>query len=376
MNYHQNLYREGQWTNPLPKANKSDLVLLFGDRSLAQDKVINNELRASFPHAEIVGCTTSGEICDTEIHDDSLSLCALEFSGGSYIRITTFDSTDIAPTEELLANLPTDDLQYVFVLSDGQKVNGSSLISTLTEVLPSHIPISGGLAGDGSRFSETMLWHNGIAKSGGLILVGFYGENLKISHGSVGGWDPFGPVRTVTRAKENVVYEFDEKPALDLYKRYLGHHSEQLPSSALLFPLALVGNEGKPDVIRTILQVDEEEQSMTFAGDVPKGSKTQLMRANFDRLLDGSGEAAQSALTRMPQTSPPGIAILISCVGRRLVLKTRSEEELEAIRDHVPEPWALCGFYSYGEISPFNDGSGCSLHNQTMTVTLISENDE
>jgi hypothetical protein len=56
------------------------------------------------------------------------------------------------------------------------------------------------------------------------------------------------------------------------------------------------------------------------------------------------------------------------------VLKQRIEEELEATLEAMPEKTSQIGFYSYGEISPLASGR-CDLHNQTMTLTLLSELD-
>jgi hypothetical protein len=179
--------------------------------------------------------------------------------------------------------------------------------------------------------------------------------------------------RRITRAESNVLFELDGEPALDLYKRYLGEHASSLPASGLLFPLSIrTGSEDMTPVVRTILSVDERARTMTFAGDVPVGYRARLMRANFERLLDGASGAARATQDRLGQGSPE-LAILISCVGRKLVLRQRIEEEVEAVRDVLgPTTW-LSGFYSYGEISPFTPSARCELHNQTMTITTLSE---
>jgi hypothetical protein len=125
-------------------------------------------------------------------------------------------------------------------------------------------------------------------------------------------------------------------------------------------------------VVRTILGIDEDAGSLTFAGDVPQGHYARLMKANFDRLVDGAAQAG-SASREMLKDSGPELAILISCVGRRLVLQQRTEEEVEAVRGVLGGDPVLTGFYSYGEISPHNPSARCALHNQTMTVTTLSE---
>jgi hypothetical protein len=212
----------------------------------------------------------------------------------------------------------------------------------------------------------------GQARSRVIVAVGLYGPDLQIGYGSLGGWDVFGPVRLITRSRGNVLYELDGQSALALYKRYLGEQAGDLPASGLLFPLSVRARDSDKGVVRTILGVSDTDDSMTFAGDIPEGAYAQLMRANFDRLVDGAiGAARVSAAAIGP--APPDCALLISCVGRKMVLQQRVEEEIEGVRDVVGSKAVLAGFYSYGEISPFTPTARCELHNQTMTVTTLSE---
>lgn len=374
MNTYQNIYQNGAWRSPLA-AQDAQLVLLFGDRELAKNNDIRDQIRTAYPSAEVIGCTTSGEILGDEIFDDSLCLTAINFSSAKVsVKRVMLDSQSITEAATTLAEqLPSDDLKYVLVLSDGQKVNGTELIKGLENALPAGVCITGGLAGDGTRFQETMVWYNDEAHSGQIVACGFYGENLEVGHGSMGGWDTFGPERRITRSTANILYSLDEKPALELYKSYLGDHAKDLPSSALLFPLMVKPENEQDSVIRTILNISDEDNSMTFAGDVPEGATAQLMRANFDRLIDGAEGAAETALKRHKQHQEHGLALLISCVGRRLVLNQRVEEELESVKDVLGDSWGYTGFYSYGEISPVVDGKACALHNQTMTITTLYE---
>jgi hypothetical protein len=201
-----------------------------------------------------------------------------------------------------------------------------------------------------------------------VVAIGFYGDHISVNHGSEGGWRQFGPTRTITLSDKNVLYEIDGENALSLYKRYLGEHAKDLPGSALFFPLA-IETDGV-EVVRTILNIDEENNSMIFAGNVPEGSKARLMKANFDRLIDAAGTAAELSNTGMEGDK---LSILISCVGRKLIFGNRIEEELEAARDVLGDKTIISGFYSYGEIAPFSDFMKCELHNQTMTITTLCE---
>jgi hypothetical protein len=264
------------------------------------------------------------------------------------------------------------DLRGVIVISDGLGVNGSELLRGLSAILPPSVVVTGGLAGDGARFTRTWILHEGAPVSGRVSAVGLYGERIEIGHGSKGGWDIFGPERVVTRATGNVLYELDGRPALDLYKEYLGELAAGLPANALLFPLSLRRSHTEETrLVRTILGISDADRSMTFAGDIPAGSLVQLMRANFDRLIDGAAEAARLTRGSSPFDSQ-SLTIAVSCVGRRLALGERAEEEVEAVLDTLPAGAHLVGFYSYGEISPYASGR-CELHNQTMTLTQLRE---
>ncbi len=363
--------------------NAAQLVLLFGATSIWHESAMLAQLRAACPQAHLLGCSTAGEIHGTEVSDESLVATAVTFEHtqlrGAAVNLQNAGES-CAAGEQLAHALPealpgagaTDPLLHVFVLSDGLNVNGSDLVHGLSRSLPAGVTVTGGLAGDGARFKETRVYWDGVSASHTIAAVGLYGRRLKIGCGSLGGWDSFGPERLITRSRGNVLYELDGHSALSLYKKYLGEHARDLPASGLLFPLSLRGQSGGTPVVRTILSVDEQAQSLTFAGDVPEGCYTRLMKANFDRLIDGATGAAQTGYATIGSV-PPDLAILISCVGRKLVLKQRVEEEVEGVREVLGTKTMLAGFYSYGEISPFTPEARCELHNQTMTITTLAE---
>ncbi len=174
--------------------------------------------------------------------------------------------------------------------------------------------MTGGLAGDGERFEETLVFWDEMSNKETVAVMGLYGKRLKVGYGSMGGWDPFGPERLITRSEGNILHELDGQSALELYKKYLGEYAKGLPATGLLFPLSLRTKDGGKGVVRTILSVNEEDQSMIFAGDVPEGVYARLMKANFDRLIDGAVGAAKTSYQAIGSTSPD-LALLISCVG-------------------------------------------------------------
>lgn len=356
-------------------AQPAQLVLVFGARALLEQRAQLPEIAAAFPGARLVTCSTSGEISGLRVMDNSLALTAIHFENSqiqaSAVRLDEMDGNSFNAGRQLAMNLEKQGLVHVLVFSDGNIVNGSELVRGLAEILPPGVAVTGGLAGDSDLFEKTLVGLDGDPQEGLIVGIGLYGEQLKVGYGSVGGWDPFGPDRTITRAEGNVLYELDGQSALSLYKRYLGEYAQDLPSSALLFPLALREADGR-EVVRTILNIDEGRQSMTFAGDMPVGAVCRLMKANFDRLIDGAQNAAAASYQAIG-SRPPELALLISCVGRKLVLKQRVEDEIESVQDVLGSETILTGFYAYGEISPAAPNASCELHNQTMTVTTLSE---
>jgi len=353
----------------------ANLVLLFGSRDILPNQAMLNDIAERYPNAIITGCSTAGEICGTRVTDHSIVLTALAFKDtplrGNMVKIDAMENSYTAG-KHLAESIPHEQLKHVFVLSDGLSVNGSELVKGITEHLPCQVTATGGLSGDSEYFTKTLVIWNNQAASDSIVLIGFYGASLQVGYGSLGGWDPFGPERLITKSNSNILYEMDGKSALELYKRYLGEHANDLPAAGLLFPLSLRTPNCINGVVRTILSVDEAQQTLTFAGDVPEGSYARLMKANVNRLIDGAVGAAKTSLQNFV-VNDTTLAILISCVGRRMVLKQRVEEEVEGVRDIIGKRAILTGFYSYGEISPLTPEAKCELHNQTMTITVITE---
>lgn len=373
----QKLYSEGLLTRESGDQITGEgnmLILGFGGKDAIMEGGIYTELNKNYPAADIVLCSTSGEIYDDMVSDNTVSVVIAEFNN-TLIKTVCINIKDLPDSYEagknLFNQLVNDELAYVMVISDGGLVNGSELVRGIEHVNLNNIPVTGGLAGDGDKFNYTVVGCNDQPAQGNIVAVGFYGKNIKIGHGSFGGWEIFGPEKQVTRSVSNRLFEIDGKSALELYKQYLGKYADELPGSALLFPLYVRPEGTSNSVVRTILSINTDEQSMIFAGDIPEGSYIRFMKANFDKLIDAATFAAGKALSQFP--AKPKLALLISCVGRKLILGKRTEEEIEAVKEIFGEGTLLSGFYSYGEISPLNTSTKCELHNQTMTITTFGE---
>lgn len=367
----------GDWDGALAPllALEPDLVLLFAGPAFFSDGRAAT-LAGRFGGASVIGCSTAGEIGAGGVFDDSAVVTAVRFHATVVLPACTSvaDMADSRAAGERIGRaLARPDLRAVLLFAPGVDINGSALIDGLTAALGPATPVTGGLAGDNGAFVQTWTVGGDGVSQRGVVAVGLAGAQLQVGHGSYGGWRAFGPARCVTRCEDNILYQLDGEPALAIYKRYLGSHARDLPASGLLFPFEMLGDDFKAaGPIRTILGIDEAQGSLVLAGAVRQGGYLRLMQASTDALIDGAESAAGQVLA-MNRPTAPSLALLVSCVGRKLVMGDRVEEEVEAVRD-ILGPQALpAGFYSYGEASPLAPGAACQLHNQTMTITTLAE---
>ncbi|BFT29202.1 FIST N-terminal domain-containing protein [Alteromonas sp. D210916BOD_24] len=359
-----------------------DLLMVFASPSQLTDDKIYTSLKNVSPN--LVGCSTAGEINDKQVLINHVVISAIKFSSNSHVVVHTQTLNTVEESyscgAKLGAQIHQDDLKAVYIIAPGIISNGSSIIEGLTSALPTHVGISGGLAGDADNFVKTHVLSPSGFHPNQVVAVGFYGNNLQFRYGAFGGWRSFGPARSVSKSKENILFQLDDKPALETYKHYLGDYASTLPSSGLHFPFEILGPKRKATgLIRTILNVDEKDGSLVLGGEVLDEQYVRLMHASTDDLIDGASIAIQNATAgedfSAMDTDSEFLGLVVSCVGRRLVMGDRVQEEIEELHCHFPANTKLAGYYSYGELSPFDNHSLCQLHNQTLSVTLLWEAD-
>ena len=356
------------------------LVLAFGASELFEPGGPAGRLAAAVPDAVVAGCSGAGAIAGGLVHDGTLSVAAMRFARAQ-VRLATADvgamDDSAAAGARAAAGLPVEGLRHVLLFGPGLDLNGSALVAGIRSALPAAVGISGGLAADGTAFERTYTLAGIRSRARQVVAVGLYGATLRIASAAQGGWQPFGPARHVRRCHANVLFELDDERALDVYRRYLGEYADGLPSSGRLFPFEILDAEHRPTgLMRTLQAFDDAQGSLTLAGEVPPDGHLRLMHATTDRLVDAAEAAAASVRRALHENAGDSLALIVSCDGRRLVMGDRVDEEVEAVAACLGPGPALCGFYSYGEIAHADFFGDCRLHNQTLTVTLIAEDEQ
>ena len=353
----------------------AQVAFLFGSAGFIKQSDAFERCAEVYPHAHLLGCSTAGEIIDTNVSRDTVAITALAFArtGVSVARVDVpGPEGSFEAGQKLIRSLDPDGLKHVLVISEVLQVDASQVMNGINAALPGGVSLSGGFSADGDRQQISHIWCNGGPAQSSVAALGFYGDHLKIGSAATGLWGQFGPVRRVTKSKGSMLYELDGRSALGLYKEYLGELATGLPASGLLFPISLSVRNTGHSVLRGLLSVDEAAQSMRFAGDVPEGSQVRMMMGSIERLIDDAYVAARQSVAGLGNT-PAQLAFLVSCNGRRVVLSQRVEEEIEAVRDVLGEQAVLTGFYSCGEIAPIAPGEAAELHNETLAITTFAE---
>lgn len=349
-----------------------DLVVVFGSAEPAVLRGAAAALRGGFPEAQIVGCTTSGELLGGRILDGSIVAAAIQLSTAHvHAHSAKIGSRrdSYAAGRRLGEAIVAPALKGVLVLAEGIDCDGSQLLAGLCDAVGDQVPVFGGLAGDGIDFVVTRVAANGPFESGQAVAVGFYGKGFRIAQGLGVGWQPEQTIGPITNSAGSILYEIDQRPALDVLRRAAGLGRKITHADLLAAPLWIADPAWEASgIIRTIVGIDEDRGSLIMAGDLPRNGACSLMRTSVEALASSAAEAAGKAFEQVPSSS--GLAFLVSCVGRRQVLGPAASAEAQAV-SQVLRDMLQVGFYSYGEIGPA--GASPRMHNQTICVTILSE---
>ena len=339
----------------------------------------------------IVGASTAGEIAQNG--PSSTPAITMMMFASNTIKCHATVVTDVTGNElvagEALANQLLDQteepLELVIIHSDGLTVNPSAVLRGIKKALPG-TPVVGGSAGDDGQYKSTYQYCNGETYSSAVVAMAFTGP-IKFAIGVRHGWSPISGFRTVTRSEGSVVHEIDHQPAIKLYEEFIGEAEVAkltevtLAEIALSYPIGMMSTETHNLLLRAPFYVDKNG-SITFGGEVPEGTKVQLMMGNKDQAVDAAEEAGISAAKELGDK--PIAALIYSCHVRDSLYQSRDEskKEISAIQKSIGVDTPLTGFFTYAEQAPIL-GTNATLktcdsetYNETIVTVLMSEKTE
>ncbi|MBE9063350.1 FIST signal transduction protein [cf. Phormidesmis sp. LEGE 11477] len=355
--------------------------LLFAAIDFEHEQVLQ-AVMAAFPHIELIGGTTDGEMSSVlGFEQDSLTLvvfCSdtitISAGMGRHVSKDAIAATQSAVQQAIVPH--TEVIQFCISLPESLTTSGRTILESLKQALGKQtlgkqtlgaVPIFGGLTADQWRAQQTYQFFKTEVCSDAVPVLLFSGPIL-FSHGVASGWHPIGKAGKVTRAKDNVVYEIDNQPALAFYHRYLG----SLPPSSE-YPLALFDADSDRAYMRAPSGIyDSKTGSITFFGDVPEKSVVHITETTHDDILLASKQSTQQALASYPGKAPAA-ALFFSCASRRQILGSRTKEEYQQAQQLLNKTLPSCGFYTNGEISPLQQQGTAYMHNETFITLLLGD---
>ncbi|MCG8376873.1 MAG: FIST C-terminal domain-containing protein [Chlorobiales bacterium] len=365
---------------------KADVLIVFGAMRFDHKDLLAG-ITAVAGDVPMVGGTTAGEISPEGFSEGSVVVMAIRSSGlafhtGIGRRMSRDeDACARALIADILSRATTEDFSSLLVFPNGMGGDGLNVLKGLQGVLGRDFEIAGGYLGDDMRFKHTFQYYNGKVYRDAIVgfLVSFK-EGYRTGIGVRSGFESIGNSFYCTSSEGNVVREFDNVSALELYKEFLGdERSGRLPGICMEYPFGLIdedaGHSGKRHFqLRCGLNVDKKNGTITLAASIPEGSAVTLTSGSRGDIINGAREAAEQAMQCL-RCARPELIVMFSCVGRKLVLGRRTPEEVDVVRKCIGYDVPIIGFYTYGEIGPIDRSveklAEAKFHNETVVLWVL-----
>lgn len=365
--------------------NAPSFLLLFASLTSYDQKTLLTFLKQKNPTATIVGASTSGEISSAGgSADNSVVLMAIYSDQMRFVsgvgRDVKTDSRkagqDLA--EDIMKNAGGEKPKAILMMPDGLLANGEAIVDGVLDKMGPNFMLAGGSAGDDYAFKGTYEYLGDEVLTGCVVGVGLFGDfsfGIGVRHGLV----PISTAHKITKIEGNILYELDNKPALEVYKQYLEKDINELLAKGdtiakltPLYPLGIHAPNDEGYLIRGILGTDEKG-TLTLTASLPEGQDVFIMLSSVDEIVGAAEDAAHQAMRHLKDSKPKAI-ILFNCIARKKVLITRKQEEIDKIRKIFGEEVPLIGFYTYGEQAPLGEKIiTCSFHNETDVLFVLGE---
>ena len=335
---------------------------------------ILTEIRARYPRLELVGCTTAGELSSISGNsDDSVALLliysdTLEIKSVVGRHISENPPVAIRSALDQARSSVSRSPSLCLIFPDSYNPSFQAIVDSLNTEIGPQCPIFGGGAGTLESDKEPLQFYNDEVLQNALPLLLFYGE-LAFEFDVNNSWRPLGMRARVAEVSGTAVQKIGDMKALDFYRYYVGPHGDP----AAEFPLAVFDDDENQFYVRAPVGFDEDSGSVSFAGPIPEGATVQLTEATREQMVEFTQTSIEAAFSQITQRWQPAAALVFSCVTRKGILGTRTPEELNILKNHLPAHVPILGFYSFGEFSPLQKNQISRMHSSTMVTLLLGE---
>lgn len=348
---------------------KIDLVFIHGSPFSLEDPILLDNFRDAFPNAELLGCSSAGEMINGQTFDNAIVFSALHFEKSTIksarVGSSENESDEFDGGRKLAASLDADDLQFIVIYCEGLGLDCDEMISGIQAELGRNIPIAGGLAGDSLLFERTILMDRDGAYDNGAVAVGIYGDSFTVNR-SASLFEKEGIGIEISASDGNMLTGINGRPALEEYTKMLGEKADQLPGICLNFPITILDPETQqPLYCRTMHEIIDN--NILAAGTVPEGPARLIDLTNPEDFFIDANNTSKAATTEAAE-----FAVIVNCAGRRAALGDRWTEEQSIIQDNFAEIPSI-GFYSYGEIGECRNTGSTIVHNQAVNIFTFHE---
>ncbi len=338
---------------------KNTLVQVFSGIIDEEESVaLSSFIKELLPDADIIGTTTSGEVCNGKIFEETVTISFSLFDT-TVVKSGFYPLDEKVEIDRLSNELLENNTKAIVIFSDGLKSNAEQLLKDIYTLRPD-VVIAGGRAGDNILFEKTYVFNEDCSSENGCVIASLSGDDLLVNSDYILNWTPIGTDMTVTKVKGNILYELDGIPVFDVYKKYLGESvMDDFPESSLEFPLII-----KKDhlyVARDSLMKTDDD-AIIYAGNFEVGDSVRFSFGNIEDITDETYEYFDKF-----KTLPAESIYVYSCTARKSLMGVKLEDEMNVLASLAP----TSGFFTYGEF--FHTENIIELLNVTTTFLALSE---
>jgi hypothetical protein len=359
-----------------------DLIFLFSSIRYEHKKLLKG-VREVAKDSPLVGCTTGGEICSEGPQRGSVVLTALKSKQAKIFtaKVERISKNLRKAGEEfgsiLTKNIPPEIGGTIFVFPDGLSGNMTELIRGIYDSIHPTIDLVGGGAGDELKFERTYQFYNNEVLTDSVVGV-YLNTDIFCGYGVRHGFSPTGEPFLVTKAKGNILYELNQKPAIDAYLEYFGLSKDEKGLEKLgamkevnFYPLGIP--IWREEYLIVHLNYRNPDGSIICANEIQENSIVRIMRANKEDILNATRLAVNQALS-MIKGKKIRVCFIFDCVTRPYLLEESIGEELRIVKEILGEDIPVSGFYTYGEIGRCSVAGGRPLfHTMTFVISILAE---